>query len=70
MSPMMNQERDDQQHLSIEIPESPSDPGMAIDARGDPLVTPSAIDTGLDLVLISDVRDDPQRPQDAPRIGE
>ena len=62
----MIQEQDDQRHMLIEIPDSPSDPGMTIDARGDPL----AIEAGDVPEPISDARGDPQQSQEGHRIFE
>ena len=62
----MNQQRDDQPHLLIEIPDSTSDPGMTIDARGDP----TAIEVGQGTMPMSDTRGDPQWSPEGHRIYE
>ena len=56
MSPNVNQEQDDR-HVAIEIPSSPSDTGMTIDAGSDPL----PIEAGSDTMPLSVARSDPQQ---------
>ena len=59
----MKQEVEDRRHVLIEVPSTPSDTGMTIDAGGD-LVSIAA---GGDLMQISS-RSDPSRTQDAQRV--
>ena len=62
----MIQDEHDQSHLSVVVPDSPSDGSMNVDAQGNPL----AIAVGDESMQPSDARDDPQQPRDDRRTHE